>query len=303
MQGQTGDVDMVCDPPREPVETLVFSMPQEVQALQDMITSLNAKVASLEAEVASKAEISAIYEEELNQMDSTQTQLETKVRNVLAKMNDQTESIATIISEKHKAEEAQKVIRQKLDACEKLLKAEKEKSAAMTETTTKLEERLRLFSESFNKIKSDHQQMSSSLEAIRRTHTDTLDHMTALGRKADEAEFLRKSMDELQKQVQAEEAKKLKAERNHTALKAQLEAVKKTTPASHADSNLLEELQLYKSLVQCKVCSSNVKNVMIVKCGHTFCRQCVDSTLEARNRRCPDCRNPFDRNDVRQLYS
>ena len=36
-------------------------------------------------------------------------------------------------------------------------------------------------------------------------------------------------------------------------------------------------------------CQENEKNAIIVKCGHTFCRECIDDRLSNRNRKCPAC--------------
>lgn len=55
-------------------------------------------------------------------------------------------------------------------------------------------------------------------------------------------------------------------------------------------------------MVHCKVCKTRIKNVIIAKCFHTFCKVCVEETFENRKRKCPICREQIAQNDVRDIY-
>ena len=69
----------------------------------------------------------------------------------------------------------------------------------------------------------------------------------------------------------------------------------------HVDAGLEEELQQLKvrwagwpvcdcSLqlrIKCSVCHVRPKSAIITKCCHMFCRECVDSNLKTRLRKCP----------------
>jgi hypothetical protein len=52
----------------------------------------------------------------------------------------------------------------------------------------------------------------------------------------------------------------------------------------------------------CTVCESNLKDVVITSCYHTFCQSCVDKNLKTRHRKCALCNLPFGKNDVHKLY-
>tara|TARA_B110001452_G_scaffold20623_1_gene16580 strand:- start:999 stop:1133 length:135 start_codon:yes stop_codon:yes gene_type:complete len=41
---------------------------------------------------------------------------------------------------------------------------------------------------------------------------------------------------------------------------------------------------------------------MIIKCGHTFCRSCIDDRLGNRNRKCPTCGLQFDYQGVKEMF-
>ena len=65
---------------------------------------------------------------------------------------------------------------------------------------------------------------------------------------------------------------------------------------------LIKENQKYREMVHCKVCKTNMKNVVITKCFHIFCRGCIDSAIESRKRRCPICRVQISQNDVKEIF-
>lgn len=61
---------------------------------------------------------------------------------------------------------------------------------------------------------------------------------------------------------------------------------------------LQEELENFRSLVYCSLCSKNWKNMVIKTCGHVFCDECCKERLASRMRKCPTCNKPFSGNDL-----
>lgn len=80
----------------------------------------------------------------------------------------------------------------------------------------------------------------------------------------------------------------------------------KATPAAAATGELNDlerfELKELQKLVNCSVCQDQRKNVLIGKCFHMFCRDCVDSNLRSRNRKCPTCKKMFGQDDVKAVW-
>lgn len=79
---------------------------------------------------------------------------------------------------------------------------------------------------------------------------------------------------------------------------------KATPAAATGELNDLErfELKELQKLVNCSVCQDQRKNVLIGKCFHMFCRDCVDSNLKSRNRKCPTCKKMFGQDDVKAVW-
>ncbi|ETV70012.1 hypothetical protein H257_14373 [Aphanomyces astaci] len=62
------------------------------------------------------------------------------------------------------------------------------------------------------------------------------------------------------------------------------------------------ELVELRKKVKCSVCQDAPKEVMISKCSHMFCKECMESNLKARNRKCPTCKKMFGQDDVKGVY-
>ncbi|KAF7458361.1 zinc finger, C3HC4 type (RING finger) domain-containing protein [Cryptosporidium felis] len=67
-------------------------------------------------------------------------------------------------------------------------------------------------------------------------------------------------------------------------------------------NHLKSENQQLLTLMKCSVCHDKVKDTVINRCGHLFCRECIDSNLSSRNRKCPLCHTTFDRNDTGRIF-
>ena len=65
---------------------------------------------------------------------------------------------------------------------------------------------------------------------------------------------------------------------------------------------LKDQVDLYKKLLKCNSCKTRDKNAVIVKCMHVFCRVCLDTRIETRQRKCPNCGEPFGQGDIRNIF-
>ncbi|CCK70190.1 E3 ubiquitin-protein ligase BRE1 KNAG_0D04450 [Huiozyma naganishii CBS 8797] len=95
----------------------------------------------------------------------------------------------------------------------------------------------------------------------------------------------------------------LKASQNDqtiTKLEERLKA--RRAGALESDEPLAEELENFRTLVYCSLCSKNWKNMAIKTCGHVFCDSCCKERLAARMRKCPTCNNPFASGDLIPIH-
>jgi E3 ubiquitin-protein ligase BRE1 len=74
----------------------------------------------------------------------------------------------------------------------------------------------------------------------------------------------------------------------------------RTLPTDVADE--LATLRDWKRMAQCSVCNFKVKDHVITRCMHVFCKDCIDMRLETRQRKCPQCGGMFGPGDVKTIY-
>ncbi|CAL1706865.1 unnamed protein product [Somion occarium] len=95
-----------------------------------------------------------------------------------------------------------------------------------------------------------------------------------------------------------------KVKRETEKLNAKLRASEKSHSGSTSsrEAQLREEVEKCMTLLQCSTCKMNMRNTVITKCMHSFCRACVDSRISSRQRKCPACNLGFAQSDVQQLF-
>ncbi|KAF7321793.1 E3 ubiquitin protein ligase [Mycena kentingensis (nom. inval.)] len=72
---------------------------------------------------------------------------------------------------------------------------------------------------------------------------------------------------------------------------------------SAREEDLQKELKKAMSVLKCSTCKgSGFRDTVITKCGHTFCKACIDARVATRQRKCPACNQPFAKEDVGQIF-
>ena len=56
------------------------------------------------------------------------------------------------------------------------------------------------------------------------------------------------------------------------------------------------------AMMKCKVCNMRRKDIVLAKCYHMFCRECITKNLHMRQRLCPTCRHKFTGDDIKPLW-
>ncbi|WIA13504.1 hypothetical protein OEZ85_007077 [Tetradesmus obliquus] len=99
-----------------------------------------------------------------------------------------------------------------------------------------------------------------------------------------------------------ERAKRQRLQDENKLLTGKLERLTRNANTSEAVQELEEEINALRRLLKCNVCHTRQKDVIITKCWHMFCKQCIAKNLEARHRKCPGCGHQFGQADVKQFF-
>lgn len=57
-------------------------------------------------------------------------------------------------------------------------------------------------------------------------------------------------------------------------------------------------LIVVQKMLKCSTCNLRFKGAIINRCGHLFCKECIEARLSNRARKCPTCQAPFGQADV-----
>lgn len=117
----------------------------------------------------------------------------------------------------------------------------------------------------------------------------------------DEVELRVKERDEEAEKSRYEANRAERLARDLGAAKDRLERLKKSGQLGVSEE-LQAECDVLRSMINCNVCHTRQKDRMIKTCNHLFCSECLEGTLQSRNRKCPGCGSKFGMNDVKPFY-
>jgi len=93
------------------------------------------------------------------------------------------------------------------------------------------------------------------------------------------------------------ERERRKISENCEVLKRKVEGLPPT-----AEGDLEKQLDDCKRLLKCSSCNIRFKSTCLLKCMHTFCKECIDDMYNSRQRKCPSCGTPFSSHDIKQIF-
>ena len=59
---------------------------------------------------------------------------------------------------------------------------------------------------------------------------------------------------------------------------------------------------IVQKFAECMICCETYKDPQITKCGHSFCRVCIEECVN-RNHQCPECRMNLTKGDIIKNYN
>jgi len=79
------------------------------------------------------------------------------------------------------------------------------------------------------------------------------------------------------------------------------QAKSQTVSGTLEDQILQTQLEIAQGKLICSLCTHKPKDTIITKCLHMFCRSCINNHFLSRNRRCPQCKCAFGRDDMKDV--
>eukprot|EP01104_Vermistella_antarctica_P018753 TRINITY_DN7073_c0_g1_i1.p1 TRINITY_DN7073_c0_g1~~TRINITY_DN7073_c0_g1_i1.p1 ORF type:complete len:992 (+),score=276.91 TRINITY_DN7073_c0_g1_i1:147-3122(+) len=211
-----------------------------------------------------------------------------------------------LLSEEHRMKQLQQLLRQEQTALEERTK----RLEALLQSHEKALEAERkervMIEEVFAKRSDEWRHLSSSHESQRRELRTSDLRLAEMQAKHEHAERalaeIKQQADEASRSLEKEAIKARKMEEDRNTIKRKFERLSKQSGSNKSDSLLEQEIDEYKKIFNCSQCNERGKNAVIVRCGHCFCRECINTNLKARNRKCPECKMGYNDTDVQNIY-
>lgn len=172
--------------------------------------------------------------------------------------------------------------------------------------TARFDEQLRVRSDQVAKLVEDGWQSSTSLGNAQRRLADVQRESQLLRQSMNEIQIHtmknRSEVTELLIELERERFNKKRIDEGLETMTMKATALRQQTDESVLLEKLRQEIREYKGILKCRICHDRQKEVVIAKCYHLFCSQCVQKTIESRHRKCPTCSVSFGPNDVKPIY-
>ncbi|KAK6141297.1 hypothetical protein DH2020_024966 [Rehmannia glutinosa] len=207
-----------------------------------------------------------------------------------------------LVSDSVKAKQSQSVLLSEKQGLAKQLQQLNGSLESLKSRIAQSEEQMKLLHvEALSSIQEDRH-MAMNLEAAKWELADAEKELKMLKSTVfsseKELELIQRKVDDIQIELENERSERKKLDEELMELnKTVAELTSETGEA--AIQKLQEEIKDCKAILKCGVCFDRPKEVVIVKCFHLFCNQCIQRNLEIRHRKCPGCGTAFGQNDVR----
>jgi len=240
---------------------------------------------------------------ELNDMSQKNiAELNTTIKNLKNKIDELNQNFSRVLNEKTESKQTISFLTEMKEVLEKKIEVFKEQIDNYAIYTKKMEDELEMQKKLNNSLEEAKKLNEKDIEILKAKNIENLKNI-------DKEKMMK---DDLQTKFNELKNNKKKMATDYDLLKTKYDEVcksKQFDPKSIDVENISQENEVlklenqkFREMVYCKVCKTEIKNVVITKCFHTFCKRCIDAAIESRKRRCPICRELISQNDVKKIF-
>ncbi|KAK6141284.1 hypothetical protein DH2020_024968 [Rehmannia glutinosa] len=237
------------------------------------------------------------YISEIETIGQAYEDMQTQNQHLLQQVTERDEYNIKLVSDSVKAKQSQSVLLSEKQGLAKQLQQLNGSLESLKSRIAQSEEQMKLLHvEALSSIQEDRH-MAMNLEAAKWELADAEKELKMLKSTVfsseKELELIQRKVDDIQIELENERSERKKLDEELMELnKTVAELTSETGEA--AIQKLQEEIKDCKAILKCGVCFDRPKEVVIVKCFHLFCNQCIQRNLEIRHRKCPDLESGAD---------
>ncbi|KAM3226042.1 hypothetical protein ACQJBY_058624 [Aegilops geniculata] len=278
----------------------------QIAELRGKMESVRRDIGSLSELLKSKHEEGEAYLSEIESIGQAYEDIQTQNQQLLQQIIERDDHNTKIFMEGVKVKQAQDTLHLELCNLNRNLRQAKGLMDLYKDKIAQLDDKLKVWSEQTARLTEDGRRHSVSSGNAQRKLADVLG----------EAQQLRQSMDQVQSNVgrsrlevagllvelEKDRFSKRRTEDDLESLSRKASSLRAKTEGSSVLEKVHQEVNEYRGILKCGVCRDRQKEVVITKCYHLFCNDCIQKLLRNRQRRCPSCALSFGANDVKPIY-
>ncbi|KAF1742978.1 hypothetical protein MXB_2454 [Myxobolus squamalis] len=263
-----------------------------VDKLKEHLFSLQSSTIPIINELES---LTLIYEETRNQNINLMQQIhETEATHVKS------------LTENLKLTQQVKVLNEERDQFVKDISFSNASLNQYTERFSEIDVNVKNLSESLSSCNHESQQRSNLIDLQKRKAHELNQKYVEAQTKVDQLNWLLEiktgEVAENLSRVENEAFKNRRALEELSVLKRKLDRAHTNQYAGASDRIIIEEIRILKQKLTCNCCNTRPKDAILTKCLHLFCFECLTTTYNSRQRKCPRCGQGFGQNDFHKIY-
>uniref|UniRef100_A0A8C9MP10 E3 ubiquitin protein ligase n=1 Tax=Serinus canaria TaxID=9135 RepID=A0A8C9MP10_SERCA len=271
---------------------------RKIRAVEEQIEYLQKKLAM------AKQEEEAL----LSEMDVTGQAFEDmQEQNILMQqLREKDDANFKLMSERIKSNQIHKLLKEEKEELADQVLTLKTQVDAQLQVVRKLEEKEHLLQSSIGTGEKELGLRTQALEMNKRKAMDAAQLADDL--KA-QLELAQKKLHDFQEEIVENRVTREKemfnfkrAEEDISRLRRKLETTKKPDMVPNCDEILMEEIKDYNACLTCPCCNMHKKDMVLTKCVHVFCFECMKTHYDTRQHKCPKCIAAFGANDFHRIY-
>ncbi|RKP10630.1 hypothetical protein THASP1DRAFT_21705 [Thamnocephalis sphaerospora] len=272
----------------DPIQHLGHELDAREKALRDL---------ELKCEFYQKTEAQLL--QEMMNVSEAWSKLEEQSSRKVLDLAVKEDQIVQLLAEKTKYDQKYGLLNKQKDSISNVNIALRRQSEKQLEQIRRLEEHEKNLDQQLASMERELAAANTALQQFK-------DRLAQFQRQADETtEKLNKSDGRFTEACENEAHTRKRVGEDRDALQQRVDQLTRQLAAVVAgagDEEMRQRLDEYKTLLKCGSCNIRFKSHVLSRCMHVFCKECIDSRVETRQRKCPICGEAFGINDIRQVY-
>ncbi|WOL06239.1 hypothetical protein Cni_G14971 [Canna indica] len=277
----------------------------DIDELRQKLEACDRDTSKLSEILKSKHEEGEAYLSEIESIGQAYVDMQTQNQHLLQQIIERDDYNIKLVMEGVKERQLQEVLRLEIQTMTNKLQQANSLMDSYDLKVSQMDEQLKVWSDQVGKLAEDGWQSGITFENTKKrlleVQTDTQKLRQSLAGTQNKVERSRLDVSNLLIELEKERYDKKRTEETLEVMTRKAANLRAQTKGSVLEK-LRQEVKEYRGILKCSICLDRQKEVVIAKCYHLFCHQCVQRTINNRQRKCPTCGLSFGPNDVKPIY-